>query len=802
MDTSAPSAAGAIGGDTGATAADLGGGGNASAALGQGAPNYGDTKKLLDLFRDAKKQCLDARWMFERLWWRNLLYVLGRQWIYYDRRRGQWLDKRLAKWMPRPVTNKCSEAVEALVATFGGIKLATLARPIGHGAANIAAAEVADDLQPFIHGDHLMDQVLRDMDFWLVVTGNAFLHPYWDKSASLGAITLPYETCLACGQVSSPADLQGPQPTCPQCGAVNQFGKGPEEQMPVGKGRTDVLSPFELAVPPIYREFEMSPMCLQMAWRPKTYFEEKYPDLAKKLVWQKTPSERSMQLLRMMATQNDMSALPLSFAWGAGQEIEQEGQTEFALWIKPTKDYPEGLYFRVVGEGEDVQILPGTDGEESPGPLPYHTKEGHPIFPFIHVSYAPVGGRLWARSPLDLVIQKQDQINQLDSMIQLIVQRMANPIWLEPKGSEVKHFTGEPGLVLRYNALAASGAKPERIEGSNIPASLFELRQQYLTDFEMLSGTYDVLKGAKPPGVEAFSAMQLLVERSQSRLTTVFAERGEAYRKWYEVALELERQFGPTERTYSVLSPNRGWTYYHFQAAKLDGSVEIVVEDGSQAPKTNLGRRAAIEQASQLQMIDPADPEQRYNILTGLGLNDLVSSLDYDVKAALREQDAFEQWVSSGEAMAQLPQIQFAQQQYAMQVQQAQQLQMQAQQVQALTGVPANTPPPPQMPELSPYQLKEYDNDAVHTAEHRKWANSDTARQIFQQAPPLEQVFVMHLQAHQQRIQQAQMQQAMMQAGPQKPQQGGAMERSQHESGNPDDVPKGNSEKTQGRGPE
>src|SRR5215216_4488125 len=173
-DTGAPSPDGL----DSATAKAFGGG----PAMAPAGPDYTNDKRLLEIFEEDKRECLDARWVFERLWWRHLLYTLGRQWIYYDRKRGQWLDKRMAKWMPRPVTNKIAEGVEAILALFTGIKLSTIARPIGGDAKNVAAAEVADEIQPFLHEEHEMDRVLRDHDFWLIVTGNCFLHPCWDKT--------------------------------------------------------------------------------------------------------------------------------------------------------------------------------------------------------------------------------------------------------------------------------------------------------------------------------------------------------------------------------------------------------------------------------------------------------------------------------------------------------------------------------------------------------------------------------------------------------------------------------------------
>jgi hypothetical protein len=478
--------------------------------------------------------------------------------------------------------------------------------------------------------------------------------------------------------------------------------------------------------------------------------------------------------------------------------------SEYDLWLKPNREFPEGLFVRVAGDTDNGQVI--MEGDAKPGPIPYRTAQGEVIVPFVHTRFKPFGGRIWGGGPLDLIIQKQDQVNQLDSLTQMIVQRVANPIWLEPKGSEVKSFTGEPGLIVKYQPVSIGGtAKPERLPGENVPASLFQLRQQYLADIEVLSGTYDVIKGAKPTGVEAFSALQLLVERSQSRFSTVLTERGESYRQWYVVALEMERQFGPDKRTFAVTKPNQGYTFKHFMKADLQGSVQIRVEDGSQAPKTNLGKRAAIEQANQLGLIDAKDPEQAYAIMSHFGLQDLMPSLDNDVKSALQEQDTFETWTGSEqfnyEQIAQLwAQFEQAQAQYGPIHDQWAELAAQA----TVSGMPPPPQPqPPEMPDVTPFQFKEYHRHVVHYGEHRKWANTDVARQIFQTYPVLEKLFVRHLLMHEQATLQKQQQAAQAAAPPQNAPGGGqAMRNSNRESGDIEDEPSGNGQRADNRGPE
>src|SRR5262245_47539962 len=59
--------------------------------------------QLVELLTKTRSLCETGRELFEFGWWRNLLYLLGRQWIYWNPTTRQWNDKRLAKWVPKPV---------------------------------------------------------------------------------------------------------------------------------------------------------------------------------------------------------------------------------------------------------------------------------------------------------------------------------------------------------------------------------------------------------------------------------------------------------------------------------------------------------------------------------------------------------------------------------------------------------------------------------------------------------------------------------------------------------------------------
>jgi isocitrate/isopropylmalate dehydrogenase len=87
--------------------------------------------ELLAYFKECKKKAFDHRWQWERVWMRNIHYVNNRQWITYIRRANEWVDVKLAKWIPKPVINQLGEGVMALRAMFTSVNIGVNVRPVG-----------------------------------------------------------------------------------------------------------------------------------------------------------------------------------------------------------------------------------------------------------------------------------------------------------------------------------------------------------------------------------------------------------------------------------------------------------------------------------------------------------------------------------------------------------------------------------------------------------------------------------------------------------------------------------------------
>lgn len=696
------------------------------------------------LLQDVRKLCEPGREQFEAGWWRTILYYFGRQWVWYDPNSRQWQDRRFAQWIPRPVTNKVREAYDSIASLMADIDLGVTGMPLGNNPTNQITADLISDLVPALATEHKMaSHVLPVGDFFAILLGNTYLHPCWDKDDPVHVQTDRLWTCELCHQSSPGQAIRDAGQRCPSCGSSQLapvFLPGTQTpqsiQTTIGGGKTIVASVLEMLLPLYAQSFDAVDRLIYQTWLPRHEIEDLAPETARKVNWATAPTSRSLQLYRAIGYQSDLPMNTLSTLSTSAPSLQSEGATIQYLWVRACKKYPQGVYLPFIGEGdmalpafELVMQATSDQGTSAPGTnatrpiIPYTAKNDTPLWPWVHYPYKPVGGRLFAQGAVDTVLQKQDQINQNDSMTDLAVKRMGNPVWLEERGAQVERFTGMPGMVVKWTRVGANGGKPERLEGmagATINANSV-LRQQYLADFEEGTGTYDVVKGSKPAGVAAYSALQLLVERSQSRFNITFKARGEAYRQWAQLAFELERRYGPTERIRNVLGPNRRWTALIFKQADLNGNVQILVEDGTTTPKTSLGRRAALEHANQMGLLDITQPDQKYAALTLIGIPELVPGLDADVQSALQEQQLVEDWAAAGY----------------------------------------------QGP--MPFRRMPWHDDATHFAEHRKWMNSDDARDILANAPNPDQLIAQwgaHLAEHETSMLQRMMAQSLATAKP------------------------------------
>lgn len=683
--------------------------------------------QYLELFNRRKREAFADRWRFERVWTRNIHYTNLRQWLgVYDQANG-WRDARVARGVPKPVTSKPKEAVQSIRAMFTATTLGVDVRPLRNDVKSVTTATTAAKLAPVLATLNGMTDNLYEGDYWFIVTGNVVYHVSYDDDGTY--IAIPFERCKTCGlEITSDVIAQAGQ-MCPKCKTPAAGNFTPAIDPATGKPRlryeaqgatmTTPLSMLEVAFPMMRPRWRDVDFLIRLRWRTKRYYET-HPELkpyVSKLSFTKTSSERSLQIFQSLPFQTELAPA----AAGSTTSGEEEGIAEYELWEKPTPANPEGLVLRVAGDGGTPVVLHLEESEGIPGPLPYHEANGNPRWTFHHAGYEHVGGRVIASSALDPVIQKFDQLNRLDSIVEMMMTRMAIPQILKPKGQDVQWMGDSPampGLVAEY-APAPGGGKPELWKGVEPPRSWAALREQIVAEIDAGLGVNDILKGKQPQGVEAFSAMQLLVEAGEARFAGAFLSRANCFRDVSRSQMEIEREYGPPQRTMSVLSEGRSYSFATYETANLDGEVAFDVADGSTKPKTSLGERASIEHLKQLGGVDLRDPDTSYQVHKKLGQTDLIPALDKQHQCALQNQDAFTKWVRKGDIMKYIP----------------------APTPPAVPGQPPPVITPPLDPETDPtypFRFKKWYDASIHRLELVKWAVSDPMLELFVDVPAAE----------------------------------------------------------------
>lgn len=667
-------------------------------------PNQADAKAQA-LLKDLKQRLARRRWTVERSWWGNILYHMGVQWIVYDTFARRWRQRKLSPSVPTPITNLFRSTLDTVKSAISQHDPRFLGTPERDDPHAVAAAQTADTQLQILLKEGKFRKAKRRMLDWLMPTGNAFIEPVWDDSESTGLVSIPKEQCLGCGTLYSADKLDPEEPICKKCGG-NMFEESEEvDEVPRGRMRFDVLSPFELYLDPAIEELEDQPfiLCIQ------TYTTEQVG-----IRWGydvDQDNEYDLQGGRLKEAAASISSPSIGVPTAQqGVGDRQNRVTVYRLFCKRHKDYPKGIYLVMTAGGKILE-------EKKPYPFKRNKGTGEMFYPPVHFRFGTTGGRAWGYTPADDLLPKQYQLNKAESLFTMIMGRMANPVWLIPTNTNPTRITGEIGIQIEYTP--AGGAKPERASGMDAPPSLVKYIQDIRQSFDELSGAFAAMRG-RPTGTRTpVGTTQMMNDRSFGRWATVFDQLEEAYADLAKNALEIWRQNSRTPNVQAIKNAVGGYTFQEFDAADWDDGVDIAVEAGSARPKSQQEKLQTYEMAIQNGLIDPMDQAQKIKILEDTGLQNLLPGVEEDTKAAYKENADFMQWAQ------QVAESVMAEPQMGMDTHdQVNQMLMQ---------------PPIQVHPI-------IDNHAVHFLSHRRLALSDDFKKL---PDAVQMAMVQHMMQHQ-----------------------------------------------------
>lgn len=621
---------------------------------------YADHAAIKDLIRRKRDEWSKGRESVVRAAWRNMLFLRGIQWIRWDRGISRWRPSRLPKNTPTPVTNVYAAAMDAVSSVFGRVEPTLNFRPGNPDEPeDRATADVAVRAIQCIEDETKIRLARQILAGWVTHTGGAWLESGYDPDPIHGMRTLEVDKCQSCGAMQPQAapmggemaggmmdgamggqmgpEMMGQMPAQPMCEACGGQTAPSSEQVPIGKQYVDVVSIFEMYFDPACSDWTKQRAYLREKSVSLDEAKGRWPDLAEGLApnVMAGTDDWYTDALATLGPAVDENGGP-RIGTGAGRMVNTR-VTEQWYWQMPDKTYPDGLLAIVVAKNQVGYA----------GPLPYGAKTAdggrQPFLPFVFFPQKLVPGSMFTKTVADDVAAKQIQRNQWESIIQACGMRVGSPVWLKPAGSNVRNMSGEPGQIIEYNSLGPGSAKPERIPGQGIPLSFIQMIERCDKDIENLAATYDVIKGARPEGVSAGIALQILQERGMSRYGPLFILWEFSWSEWARQALEIFREFATEERLLRIKGRDGQWQVEKFIGADLQGRVDVVPEAGSSMPRSSLVDRAEMEQLVAIGVLPPprTDPELQLKFLETYGRTNLTPSMAADTKNAIMENEAF-----------------------------------------------------------------------------------------------------------------------------------------------------------------
>lgn len=688
-----------------------------------------DTKKFTDaeLVSEIQEDLSRSRYLrfaFERDWYGNLLFKQGHQWIVWDETGRRFRQKKLKPWIPQPVTNRFASNMDALISLLLRVEPDMQWRATDPNNESLkSVAETSTQVLTHIKEMTYFPLWRQTLASWLTYTGNAYIVNYYDQEGGL-PINVPLYKCTSCEKVDLPTGFEDGCAACGERGYTYDInintGLPNEIQFDGGQIRSEVASPFECFYDFSVTEWHRMPSFTRVKDRALPYFKQRYGKRGEKVQAgsASTMGEFYSNSLAYMASGPGINP-------SAGQAMKRPGAAEIWYVRQADERYPDGLTAVIAGN----ELLEKSEG------LPKDHK-GQRFLPVTQFIFDPIPGSAVGKTVASDLRPKQKQRNELESLIQLITMRMANPVWIIPYGTDVEGFSGQPGAVLKAIQLSPnSNGNPQRLPGENVPTSVMEWLKKIDEDMEEMTSVFDAMKGQAPAGVTAGYALQLLIERGQSRWGPLFQRWENGFLMWAKQVTALTKEYMPADQVLSMLGEHADWEVTKFKDEPM-GGLNLTVQAGSSKPTSALGEQALVDQLMQQGLIDVSDPSIKSEILRSVGMSKYDHVSDWDMKDAAREEDAFGK-ISMEYDLGKM-------------TQQAQQM--------GQTGDPRTEQMIQQVQTIAQSGTRfrpQIDNHVIHLWSHKRYAKTDRFMKL---SPEWQAAWLQHLELHAQRLMQEAMQ--------------------------------------------
>ena len=220
-------------------------------------------------------------------------------------------------------------------------------------------------------------------------------------------------------------------------------------------------------------------------------------------------------------------------AKGEKQTVE-DAVTLLEYYEKPAERFPEG---RMIVTAGGVLLYHGE--------LPYRNgANGNREFPFARQISVEMCGAFFGQSVTERLIPVQRAYNAVKNRKHEFINRLSMGVMNVEDGSVDTDDLAEEGLSPGKILVYRQGSKPpEMLDTGKMPAEFTEEEKSLLNEFTVVSGISDVASSSTNATVSSGTALELLIEQDNERLTVVAERIRGAYKEIARQMLRLYKEF-------------------------------------------------------------------------------------------------------------------------------------------------------------------------------------------------------------------------------------------------------------------
>lgn len=478
-----------------------------------------------------------ARKNFENAWLLNIDFVLGNQYKVITSR-GELEEKnKRYDWEMREVFNHIAPIVETRLAKLSRVKPSFSVRPRGGEQSDVYAAKLAKALLLTLAEKADFSSIVSKATLWSEVCGTVFYKILWNTAA---------------GDV---------------------LAKDGCNEICAGDVDISICSPFEI-FPDSSGATTLDECSSIMHVRP-------YPAKWVREHYGVDVVGTDIDTLSFENSQ-DASHAGLGNVPRISHTVKKDHVLVIEKYEKPSALYPNGRFIMVAGD----TLLEDTE-------LPFAVSaDGKRGFPFVRQVSNDVIGSFWGSSVVERCIPIQRAYNAVKNRKHEFLARMASGVLAVEEGSVDVDALEEDGIAPGQIVVYRPGTNmPRMLEIGDVPNDFHQEEDRLLNEFISISGVSELMRGsAVPSGVSSGTALNLLIEQDDTRLSSTAENIREAMVLIGKLCLRLYKQFACNKRLLRALDDHGEVEVYYWQHSDIT-SEDVVLETSNELTETPTTRK-------------------------------------------------------------------------------------------------------------------------------------------------------------------------------------------------------------------